>query len=138
MNNIFKISGDWEYDTIEHHIKDMDKFYLTNKTKEIEFDFSGLKKIDSSGMIVIIRYINLFKKQNIIPKLSNLSTKHQSMLTLYTTNYTHKDDLPIPSKTNFLKVLEILHIPLLEILKIFYILLEKFWSLFFIHLDIHL
>jgi len=101
VNNIFKISGDWEYDTIEHHIKDMDKFYLDNKTNQITFDFSHLKKIDSSGMIVIIRYINLFKKQNITPTLLNISKKHQNMLTLYTSNYTHKDNLPTVSTTNF-------------------------------------
>jgi len=103
VKNIFEISGDWEYDTIEHHIKDMDKFYLNSNNNNVIFNFANLHKIDSSGIIVIIRYINLFKKQNITPTLSNISTKYQNMLDLYTANYTHKDNLPIPLTTNFLE-----------------------------------
>lgn len=103
MENIFEISGDWEYNTIEHRIKDMDKFYGTQKKNNVIFNFANLHNIDSSGIIVIIRYIHLFKKQNSIPTLSNISKKHQNMLDLYTANYTHKDNLPTQTTTNILE-----------------------------------
>jgi len=100
VKNRLEICGDWQYDSIENHIKLMDTFYQENPTGDVIFDFKKLNKIDSSGMIVIIRYINLFKTKHINPQLENLSEKHKNMLELYQTNYTHKDHLPTPPKTN--------------------------------------
>lgn len=104
MNNILHIQNDWEYHTIQPHIKLMDKFYTTNiNEQKVIFDFSKLTTIDSSGMVLIIRYINLFKEKNIQVDLQNLSKKHKKMYELYKLNYVHKDEIESPKKIDFLE-----------------------------------
>lgn len=69
---------------------------------EVILDFSKLHKIDSSGMVLIIRYLNLFGQKGIVVKVENISEKYQSMLELYQQNYTHKDYTPVQSDKTFL------------------------------------
>jgi phospholipid/cholesterol/gamma-HCH transport system permease protein len=57
----------------------------------IIFDFSNLHKIDSSGVILLIRYIHLFENTHTKVTFQNISNKYQDMIDLYKENYTHKD-----------------------------------------------
>ena len=75
-DNIFYLKNDWEYHTIEAHIKLMDKFFKENNNKEISFDLSELTTIDSSGMVLLIRYIKLFESNNVKVNLINISNKY--------------------------------------------------------------
>lgn len=90
--NIFKIFDNWEYHCLIDKIKDIDKFFLSNlDSKEITFDFTNLQKIDSSGIILIIKYIVLFENKQIVVNIENINEKHQKMLLLYKSNYIQKD-----------------------------------------------
>ncbi len=92
--NSFKISEDWTYTGLEKKIKELDKFYKDNlNSKELIFDFTHLNEIDSSGMILIIKYITMFSKKNIEVDFLNISYKHQKMYNLYKDNYVHQDDV---------------------------------------------
>lgn len=90
--NKFEISETWEYHNLENQIKNIDIFFNTNlKSKSVILDFSNLKEIDSSGIILIIKYITLFKNKNIEVVLDNISKKQNKMLELYKSNYVHKE-----------------------------------------------
>lgn len=91
--NRFKIEGYWEFENLNSQIKSLEKFYknISSQTGGVEFDFLHLKKIDSSGVILIIKYIFLFENEDISVNIVNISKKHQEMLTLYKKNYTHKE-----------------------------------------------
>ncbi len=69
----------------------------------MNFDFENLKNIDSSGMVLIVKYINLFKQKNIDVTLQNLSNKHKKMLKLYASNYRHKEETQIIEESKFLE-----------------------------------
>lgn len=104
LNNTFYIEDEWEYHSLETHINSLEKFFHSSQYlgSEVVFDFSNLQKIDSSGMVLVIRYINLFQQKNITVKINNISQKHHSMLKLYQENYTHKDYTPEKSPKSFL------------------------------------
>ncbi len=90
--NRYSIEGNWEFNTLNKFIPQIKKFYTDNGGEPVVFDFKELKEIDSSGIILIIKYIFLFEEQNISVKLENISQKHKRMLELYKENYTHKED----------------------------------------------
>ncbi len=91
MNN-FQITENWEYHNLEKKIYVLKKFFSQNKYSQcVIFDFSKLNKIDSSGIILIIKYLNLFKEKNIEVSLKNISAKHKNMLKLYKLNYIHRE-----------------------------------------------
>lgn len=100
--SIFKIEDNWTYNSLEDKIKLIDEFFDTTSTNAV-FDFSNLKEIDSSGIILIIKYLKLFEKKNISIEISNISSKHQKMLNLYKENYVHQDDLEVPKSIPFLE-----------------------------------
>lgn len=88
----FEISDNWEYFCLVDKIKFIDNFFVKNShSKEIIFDFLNLKKVDSSGIILIIKYLVLFENNKINVKIENISEKHQKMLNLYKENYTQKE-----------------------------------------------
>lgn len=88
--NRFQIKDDWEYFNLEPKIKNIDLFYKKNiKSKEVVFDFEKLKEIDSSGIILLIKYMTLFKNEKIEVIINNISSKHKKMLELYQENYIH-------------------------------------------------
>lgn len=90
--NIFKVSGTWEYHCLTSKIKELKNFYAENqKTKELTFDFSTLKDIDSSGIILIIKYLTIFERNGINTIIEKIDDKHKKMLELYKDNYVHKE-----------------------------------------------
>jgi len=92
--NQLEIKDNWTYSELELKIAQLDSFYKNNlNSKELVFDFTNLKDMDSSGIILIIKYITLFSKKNIEVDFKNLSPKHQKMLNLYKSNYVHKDEI---------------------------------------------
>ncbi|WP_320033880.1 ABC transporter permease [Halarcobacter sp.] len=92
--NIFKITDNWEYFNLDNKIKEINLFYEENKSKKsVIFDFKELKNIDSSGIILLIKYLVLFEKNNIETIIENISDKHKKMLELYKGNYVHKDSI---------------------------------------------
>ncbi len=101
--NIFEINDSWEYHNLTPQIKELNKFYKNTNTKdEITFDFKNLEEIDSSGIILIIKYIILYERNSIKVNIENISSKHKKMLHLYKNNYVHKDAL-IEQKPFFLE-----------------------------------
>ena len=88
----FKIEGYWEFETLNDHIKQIEEFYKNSHLNSVVFDFSKLDKIDSSGIILVIKYIFLFREKNIEVKIENISDKYKSMLELYKQNYTHQEN----------------------------------------------
>lgn len=101
MHNI-TIDGIWKYHTLDDKIKALnvlDNLFNTN----VIFDFSKLEKIDSSGIILIIRYINLFKQNNVNLEIRNISEKHKNMLELYQSNYVHDDEIRDDEVNSFLQ-----------------------------------
>lgn len=91
--NKFQIFDNWEYHCLEDKIKSINKFFNENsKSQIVIFDFSNLKTVDSSGIILIIKFIVLFENKNIEIQINNISKTHQEMLNLYKQNYVHKDD----------------------------------------------
>ncbi len=100
-NHIFYLKDSWEYHTLQKYIQSLESFFQQSKTTDqVVFDFSDLHRIDSSGIILLIRYIHLFENSNIEVKIQNISQKHQHMLELYTQNYTHKDYAKTTVKPN--------------------------------------
>jgi len=129
----FVVEDDWEYDKVEYHIKKLDQFYtsvVSQNQKTITFDFKTLGKVDSSGIILIIRYIKLFEHNNIHVNIINASHKHQSMLDLYNENYVHKEHQYIPEKINFLENLGKRSESLLENFKHFLYFIGKMFTMF--------
>lgn len=61
----FEISKEWNYHNLEKKIKDFDNFYKKNlnSKEQLVFDFTSLDEIDSSGIILIIKYLTLFSKK---------------------------------------------------------------------------
>lgn len=90
--NKFIIEGFWEFETLNDHIKEIEQFYKNVGAKQVEFEFSKLEKIDSSGIILIIKYLLLFEKNGFEVKIENISQKHRNMLELYRQNYTHNEE----------------------------------------------
>lgn len=96
MANKFNIEGIWEYSVLTPKIKALDLFFKANSSnKEVEFNFQDLKEIDSSGIILIIKYLLFFEAKNIKVIINNISSKHQKMLSLYKNNYVHQDDIKV-------------------------------------------
>ena len=96
MDNTFHIEGHWEYHVLNNYITLIDTFYeKTKNAHEVIFDFEKAKEIDSSGIILIIKFLTLYKKNNIKVNIKNISAKHRDMLDLYSENYVHVDDLDI-------------------------------------------
>ncbi|QKF81901.1 ABC transporter permease [Halarcobacter ebronensis] len=90
--NIFKIEGQWKYFNLEPKIKELKEFYKKNlNSKTLTLDFKNLEDIDSSGIVLIIRYIKLFEKNSTTVEIINISSIHNKMLELYKTNYVHKE-----------------------------------------------
>lgn len=90
--NKFEITDEWEYHSLEKQIKDFDNFFKTNiNSKSVIFNFSNLKNIDSSGIILVIKYITLFQHKKTEVILEDISKKHKKMLNLYKSNYIHKE-----------------------------------------------
>lgn len=92
MIETFHISGHWEYHKLDAFIHAIEEFYSkTKNSSKVIFDFSDAKEIDSSGIILIIKFLTLYKRNNIEVKIENISSKHQDMLDLYFENYVHVD-----------------------------------------------
>lgn len=91
MNKTLYLDGIWHYDSLDDKIKNIEEFYFKNTLKELDFDFFKMDKIDSSGIVLIIKYILLFEKAKIKINIINISQKHNKMLELYKLNYKHGD-----------------------------------------------
>ncbi len=92
--NKFEISNNWEYHCLEDKIKAINDFFNQNSSAQtIIFDFSNLKIVDSSGIILIIKYMTLFKNKKIDVQINNISKAHKEMLDLYKENYVHKEEI---------------------------------------------
>lgn len=91
MNKSLFLEGNWKYDNLNDKIKNIEEFYTKNTLEELNFDFSQIKMIDSSGIVLIIKYILLFEKNNIKINIVKISKKHNKMLELYKLNYKHED-----------------------------------------------
>jgi len=92
--NQFTVKEDWEYTTLTPKIKELDNFFKKNiSSKTVSFDFQKLGQIDSSGIILLIKYIIIFEKNNIEVLIENISSKHKKMFDLYKSNYVHKDEI---------------------------------------------
>lgn len=90
----FEISESWEYHNLTPKIKELDRFFQNSlKENQVVFDFDGLEEIDSSGIILVIKYLFLFENENIDVKIVNISSKHEKMLELYKSNYVHKEEI---------------------------------------------
>jgi phospholipid/cholesterol/gamma-HCH transport system permease protein len=90
--NKFEITDTWEYHQLDDKIKSFKSFHKSNiDSKSVIFDFSKLEEIDSSGIILIIKYIHIFKHEKIDVVLEKISKKQQKMLDLYKSNYVHKE-----------------------------------------------
>ena len=99
--NIFQINDNWQYFNLEKKIKNIDHFFQKNKNEKLViFNFEKLDNIDSSGIILLIKYLVLFDKNNIKVEIQNINNKHKKMLDLYKKNYIHKDKI-IEKKTFF-------------------------------------
>jgi phospholipid/cholesterol/gamma-HCH transport system permease protein len=135
MNNVFSLNQDWEYKGLESKIKALDKFFLENNSNNIIFDFEDLKYIDSSGMILLIKYIILFEKDDINIEYKNISTKHKQMLELYRLNY---GDINL-KEVNTTNPIEIIGESSISILNNFYHFLYFIGRMFsmFIYLTLH-
>lgn len=101
--NIFELNGNYEYHTLQSYINDIDAFYKNNSSKEVCFDFKNLDMIDSSGMVLVVKYINLFKEHNINVKIDNISPLHKKMLDLYSRNYVHQDNEIVKKESKLLE-----------------------------------
>lgn len=101
----FKIEGYWEFETLNDHIKQIEEFYKIDHSCGVIFDFSELKRMDSSGIILVIKYIFLFEEKNIEVTIENISGKYGSMLELYKQNYTHQEN-GSSSENKLSKILE--------------------------------
>ncbi|MCJ8327235.1 MAG: ABC transporter permease [Campylobacterales bacterium] len=86
MNNL-SIENTWEKYTLNNNISLLSTFCKNKNKLDIIFDFTSLKKIDSSGMILIIKYINILEQQSCKVVIKNISLKHKKMLDFYTKNY---------------------------------------------------
>ena len=91
MNQTLHLDGIWKYDCLNDKIKLIEDFYKQNQTKSVTLDFQKLQEIDSSGIVLIIKYIKLFEKNNQNIILNNISSSYQKMIDLYKPNYNHKD-----------------------------------------------
>jgi len=92
--NQFTVKEDWEYTTLTPKIKELDNFFKKNiSSKTVSFDFQKLGQIDSSGIILLIKYVIIFEKNNIEVLIENISSKHKKMFDLYKSNYVHKDEI---------------------------------------------
>lgn len=87
------LQGIWKFDKLKDKIKYLKEFDSVPNTSKVILDFAQLEKIDSSGVILIIRYIKLFESKSCEVIIENISEKHQNMLTLYTNNYQHHEEL---------------------------------------------
>lgn len=96
MTKIFDVKGTWEYSVLTPKIKSLESFFKSNLTSnEVEFNFQDLKEIDSSGIILLIKYLTYFESKKINVKIKNISEKYQKMLDLYRVNYVHQDEIII-------------------------------------------
>ncbi len=86
-----KLEGIWKFDSLKDKIKYLKTFDTIAQNSQITLDFKNLQKIDSSGIILIIRYIKLFESKSCIINIINISAKHENMLNLYTNNYQHHE-----------------------------------------------
>jgi len=128
----FAIEDDWEYDKVEEHITKLDQFYksvVIQNGKVVSFDFKKLGKVDSSGIILLIRYIKLFEKNKIKIDIKNISHKHQSMLELYSENYVHKEHQHVPENINIFENLGKSSISLLGNFKNFLYFIGKLFGM---------
>lgn len=97
------VDGIWKFNTLDKQIKNLKEFDDTASNNTIIFDFEKLEKIDSAGIILIIKYIQLFEKNQVKFEIKNISTKHQNMLELYTENYVHQDSNKELDKDSYLE-----------------------------------
>ena len=129
----FAIENDWEYDKVEEHIHKLDQFYkniIIQNQKVVSFDFKTLAKVDSSGIILLIRYIKLFEQKEIQVNIKNISHKHQSMLDLYMENYVHKEHQYAPKKIHLVENLGKNTLSLIENFKNFLYFIGKLFGTF--------
>lgn len=101
MNTII-IDGIWKNHTLESKIAYLKPFDATVSNSKVILDFKNLEKIDSSGIILIIRYLNLFKNKNIQVEIINISSTHKNMLELYQNNYVHQDEIRFDVKDSYI------------------------------------
>ncbi|NQY20355.1 MAG: hypothetical protein HRT40_03435, partial [Campylobacteraceae bacterium] len=74
--NTLEIKNTWEKYTLNNNIDLLKTFSLNKESLDLVFDFEQLKKIDSSGMILINIYINILEKKLCKVKIINISAKH--------------------------------------------------------------
>ena len=85
--NTLEIKNTWEKYTLNNNIDLLKTFSLNKESLDLVFDFEQLKKIDSSGMILIIKYINILEKKLCKVTIINISAKHKKMFDFYNKNY---------------------------------------------------
>lgn len=83
----FEINGTWEKYSLNEKIVLLEKSLKDVKNNKISFNFKKLEKIDSSGIILLIKYIFELKNNNCEIEIINISSKQQKMLDFYTLNY---------------------------------------------------
>lgn len=99
------IDGIWKYHTLQEKINYLKEFDDLPIQSNVILDFEKLEKIDSAGIILIIRYINQFQKSNINYSIQNISEKHENMLELYSNNYTFGEHEKKKDKEDYLETI---------------------------------
>ena len=93
----------WEYHTLNKKIAYLKDFDQIENRSKVTFDFNNLQKIDSSGMVLLIKYMNTFKKNSVHIDIINIDSKYQKMLELYQNNYVHHEDIETKNKNTFVQ-----------------------------------
>jgi len=96
-----ELEGFWEKYTLENKILFLENKIQNKENISILFNFEKLEKIDSSGMILLIKYVQLLKTKNCHLEFTNISEKQQNMYDFYSLNYEHNEKIPVYKKNIF-------------------------------------
>ena len=92
--------GEWTNTKLSNVIKELNSFPLNSGIKSISWDFSNVKELDSSGIMVVIKLIERCFDYDITFTFTGLTSKHQRMLVFYRKHATF-DKQPPPKELNF-------------------------------------
>ncbi|MEK6201388.1 MAG: ABC transporter permease [Desulfobulbaceae bacterium] len=79
---IIRSSGDWVIESLRDVEKKLKRFAGKTHKTLIQWDVSGVARVDSAGMMLIVSYYDLFKQNNCTIEIIGASTSHDKMYRL--------------------------------------------------------
>ncbi len=102
QHSSISIDGNWTKNKLHQIEITLEKIFTNLEKQIVEIDFSGTTDIDSSGIILILKYIKLSEINNISISIININHTHNELLNFYQNNSLDVQQDTLSNKKSYL------------------------------------